>query len=61
MRVVLACLLALLSFSPAMAAPPRPNVVLILTDDMGYTDLGVYRCKDIRTPNVDRLAKGGRG
>jgi arylsulfatase A-like enzyme len=72
MRTVLACLLTLLSLSPAFAGPPRtsdgvyprrlqpgPNVVLILTDDMGYADLGCYGCKDIRTPNIDRLAKEG--
>jgi arylsulfatase A-like enzyme len=33
--------------------------VLILTDDMGYADLGCYGCKDIRTPNIDRLAREG--
>jgi arylsulfatase A-like enzyme len=62
MRTLLACLLALLTLSPAVAAPPRPtgpNVVLILTDDMGYADLGCYGCKDIRTLNIDRLAKEG--
>ena len=62
MRTLLACLLSLLALSPVLAgpAPPRgPNVVLILTDDMGYADLGCYGCKDIRTPNIDRLAKEG--
>ena len=37
----------------------KPNVVLILTDDMGYGDLSSYGAKDIRTPNIDRLARGG--
>lgn len=37
----------------------RPNVVLILADDMGYGDLGCYGCPDIRTPNIDSLAKQG--
>ncbi len=46
----------LLLAGPAAA---RPNVVLILTDDMGYADLGCYGGKDIRTPNTDRLAKQG--
>jgi arylsulfatase A-like enzyme len=48
--------------SPARAgevAPKRPNVVLILTDDMGWADLGCYGARDIRTPNIDRLAKEG--
>lgn len=36
----------------------RPNVVLILVDDMGFADLGVTG-SEIRTPNIDALAKGG--
>jgi len=39
--------------------PDRPNVVLIITDDMGYADLGSYGARDIRTPNLDRLAREG--
>lgn len=38
---------------------PKPNVVLIMTDDMGYGDLSSYGATDIRTPNIDRLARGG--
>jgi arylsulfatase A-like enzyme len=41
------------------AAPARPNVVLIITDDVGYGDIGSYGSPDIRTPNIDRLAKEG--
>jgi arylsulfatase A-like enzyme len=42
------------------AQPGRPpNVVVILTDDMGWGDLGCYGNTVIRTPNVDRLAEGG--
>ena len=36
----------------------RPNVVLILVDDMGFSDLGVMG-SEIRTPNIDALARGG--
>jgi arylsulfatase A-like enzyme len=43
----------------AQPASDRPNVVLIITDDMGYADLGAYGAKDIRTPNIDRLAREG--
>jgi arylsulfatase A-like enzyme len=51
----------LLVVPPAQAQPTtdRPNVVLIITDDMGYADLGVYGAKDIRTPHIDRLAREG--
>lgn len=36
-----------------------PNVVLIVADDLGYADLGCYGSTDIRTPNLDRLAREG--
>jgi arylsulfatase A-like enzyme len=37
----------------------RPNVVLILTDDLGWADLGSYGAVDVRTPNLDRLTREG--
>ncbi len=37
----------------------KPTVLLILADDLGYGDLGCYGCTDIKTPNIDRLAKEG--
>ena len=36
-----------------------PNIVVIVADDMGYADLGVHGSRDIRTPNIDRLAAEG--
>ena len=42
----------------ARAAAPRPNVVVILADDLGYSDLGCYG-GEIRTPHLDRLAASG--
>ena len=37
----------------------KPNIIYLLSDDMGYGDIGFNGCKDIRTPNLDRLAKQG--
>lgn len=37
----------------------RPNIVLIFADDLGYSDVGCFGAKDIRTPNIDRLALEG--
>src|SRR5690349_15104651 len=37
----------------------RPNVVLIITDDVGYGDIGSYGAPDIKTPRIDRLAAEG--
>lgn len=42
----------------AVAAPARPNVVVILVDDMGFADLGCFG-SEIPTPNIDRLASRG--
>ena len=56
---LLAVLSVLLCASPGLAAPKRPNVVLIMTDDQGWGDVGVHGNDKIRTPNLDRLARDG--
>lgn len=39
--------------------PDKPNVIIILADDLGYGDLECYGAKNVSTPNVNRLAKNG--
>lgn len=61
-KMVLAALLTwagVLDGAVAEQAPPRPNVVLILADDLGYGDLSCYGQTDYRTPAIDRLAGEG--
>src|SRR5947207_15935170 len=41
------------------ATPPRPNVVFILADDLGYGDLSCYGRPDYTTPVLDKMAKEG--
>jgi arylsulfatase A-like enzyme len=62
MRTTLSLLLALTlvpQVAAAQAASTRPNVILIITDDVGYGDIGSYGAPDIKTPNIDSLAKTG--
>jgi arylsulfatase A-like enzyme len=57
-----ACGLAVTVHAAPVEAPQpaeRPNVVLILMDDLGYADIGSYGVRDARTPSLDRLAREG--
>src|SRR5262245_60887119 len=57
-RVGILVLLGLTLVSNATAAAPRPNIVVIVADDLGFSDLGCYG-SEIATPNLDRLAADG--
>ena len=48
------------AFGQDDAGMRRPNVIVILADDVGYGDLGCYGATKVRTPNLDRLAREGR-
>jgi len=49
-------IIALGNYSYAVS---KPNIIIILADDLGYADLGVHGCKDIHTPHIDSIAKNG--
>jgi arylsulfatase A-like enzyme len=57
MRMVVALLAAL--WGGSAVAAERPNIIVIVGDDMGYADVGIHGCKDIPTPNIDSLARSG--
>ena len=52
--------LCILVFAAAAArAADRPNIIFILSDDVGYGDLGCYGANKVKTPNLDRIAREG--
>jgi arylsulfatase A-like enzyme len=56
--IFLLCSIVLVS-SSALAQPPRPNIVFIFADDLGWKDVGYQGTDFYETPNIDRLAKEG--
>ena len=57
-RLLAAVALALTAV-PVAAADRKPNVIVILADDVGYGEYGFQGNKDIPTPNIDSIAKNG--
>lgn len=55
----LACTAAMGARKAKASNQQKPNVIIILADDLGYGDLGCYGAKNVETPNVDKLAKQG--
>jgi arylsulfatase A-like enzyme len=53
------CLAAAALLFSTHPASGKPNILVIVGDDMGYGDVGIHGCKDIPTPHIDSLAKNG--
>jgi arylsulfatase A-like enzyme len=45
--------------SGGQAASRKPNVIVLLADDLGYADIGVHGSREVATPNIDSIAKNG--
>ncbi|MDR8394633.1 sulfatase-like hydrolase/transferase [Aliifodinibius sp. S!AR15-10] len=52
-------LLGCLAVSACSSEKPQPNIVFIFADDLSYHDVGIYGNDEVRTPNIDALAKEG--
>ncbi len=62
--MIASCLLVFGIITPPQTAqaaplPVKPNIILIVGDDVGYGDIGAYGATDVRTPSIDALAKQG--
>ena len=57
-NILFVLLLCCYACSMAQTNDQKPNVIIIMADDLGYSDIGCYG-GEINTPNIDRLAKGG--
>ena len=51
--------LVLLCFTISLSAKDKPNIIILLADDLGWADLGYQGSDDIRSPNIDKLANNG--
>ncbi|MFP6692782.1 MAG: sulfatase-like hydrolase/transferase [Pirellulales bacterium] len=58
-RMIIGCFCWMVIAGSLPAADRKPNVLLIYTDDQGTIDLNCYGAKDLQTPNLDALARGG--
>ncbi len=60
MLVKIPSILSLCTASLLVAATDKPNIIVIMADDVGYGDVSAYGAVDFKTPHIDRLATGGQ-
>ncbi|MBM82451.1 MAG: N-acetylgalactosamine 6-sulfate sulfatase [Planctomycetaceae bacterium] len=58
-RVITVLLLATLAFSSSILEAAKPNIIVILVDDLGYGDLSSFGAKDLKSPFVDSIVRNG--
>src|SRR5690349_24721672 len=58
MLAIVTSLFSAISFAAEQQASPRPNIVYIVADDLGWKDVG-FHGSDIKTPSIDKLANEG--
>lgn len=60
MKLFLKSILLICSATHFYAASPKPNIIVIFADDVGWGDAGCYGATKVKTPNIDRLAREGQ-
>ena len=58
-RILVKLFILMFAASSLSAPKPPPNIIFILADDLGWSDLGCYGSTFYETPNIDALATGG--
>jgi len=60
MKKIFFLLIAVVFFQACQKQPEKPNIVIIFTDDQGYSDIGVFGAQGFETPHLDQMAADGR-